>query len=585
MHKITGIVSFILPLLTTILILCPACQQDAGKEAAPIKFGISFSSEINPEALDGRILLLLSTNDSTEPRFQINDGPDTQMIFGIDINGLSPGEEAFFDAGVLGYPLKSLADIPAGEYFVQGLLHIYETFNRADGHVVKLPMDRGEGQHWNQAPGNLFSIPEKIYLDPGKNQTISINMDQKIPSIPDPAETKYIKHVKIQSKLLSEFWGRPMFLGAHVLLPEGFDEHPQARYPLVVFHGHFPYTFGGFREEPPDPDLEPDYSARFDLKGYNRIQQEYAHEFYKEWTGPDFPRMLIIEIQHANPYYDDSYAVNSANLGPYGDAITYELIPAVEEKFRGLGEGWARFLYGGSTGGWEALAVQVFYPDEYNGCFAACPDPIDFRAFTVVNIYEDKNAYYLDSPFKQTPRPGQRDYLGHISSTLEECNLRELVLGTNSRSGDQWDIWQAVYSPVGDNGYPQPIWDKLTGEIDPQVAAYWKEHYDLSYILQRDWKTLGPKLQGKLRIYCGDMDNYYLNNAVYLIEEFLENTKDPYYAGEVDYGDRAEHCWNGDQDRPNALSRLRYNQMYVPKILQRIRAAAPKGSDLSSWRY
>jgi len=267
MHKITGIVSFILPLLTTILILCPACQQDAGKEAAPIKFGISFSSEINPEALDGRILLLLSTNDSTEPRFQINDGPDTQMIFGIDINGLSPGEEAFFDAGVLGYPLKSLADIPAGEYFVQGLLHIYETFNRADGHVVKLPMDRGEGQHWNQAPGNLFSIPEKIYLDPGKNQTISINMDQKIPSIPDPAETKYIKHVKIQSKLLSEFWGRPMFLGAHVLLPEGFDEHPQARYPLVVFHGHFPYTFGGFREEPPDPDLEPDYSARFDLKG------------------------------------------------------------------------------------------------------------------------------------------------------------------------------------------------------------------------------------------------------------------------------------------------------------------------------
>ncbi len=98
--------------------------------------------------------------------------------------------------------------------------------------------------------------------------------------------------------------------------------------------------------------------------------------------------MIIIEIQHANPYYDDSYAVNSANLGPYGDAITYELIPYLEKKYRCLGAGWARFLYGGSTGGWEALAVQVFYPDEYNGCWAACPDPIDFRAYTVVNIYQ-----------------------------------------------------------------------------------------------------------------------------------------------------------------------------------------------------
>jgi hypothetical protein len=295
--------------------------------------------------------------------------------------------------------------------------------------------------------------------------------------------------------------------------------------------------------------------------------------------------MLIIEIQHANPYYDDSYAVNSANIGPYGDAITYELIPYIEEKFRGIGEGWARFLYGGSTGGWEALAVQVFYPDDYNGCFAACPDPIDFRAYTLVNIYEDENAYFLKSPFKKTPRPGRRNYLGQVSCTLEETNLRELVLGTNSRSGDQWDIWQAVYSPMGEDGYPKPIWDKMTGEIDKEVAEYWRENYDLSYILQRDWKTLGPKLKGKIHIYCGDMDNYYLNNAVYLVEEFLESTTDPHYDGDVDYGDRAEHCWNGDQTRPNALSRLRYNQMYVPKILDRIKKAAPPGADLTSWRH
>ncbi len=360
---------------------------------------------------------------------------------------------------------------------------------------------------------------------------------------------------------------------------------PKPAIPCCVFHGHFPYDFGGFREAPPDPDLEPDYSSRFDLEGYNRIQQEQAHEFYKQWTGPDFPRMLIIEIQHANPYYDDSYAVNSANLGPYGDAITYELIPYIEEKFRGIGEGWARFLYGGSTGGWEALAVQVLYPEEYNGCFAACPDPIDFRAYTVVNIYEDKNAYYTEGFWNRIPRPGHRNYLGHISTTLEQSNHRELVLGTNSRSGDQWDIWQAVYSPVGDDGYPKPIWDKLTGEIDHEVAAYWQENYDLRYIMERDWDKIGPSLKGKIHIYCGDMDNYYLNNAVYLTEDFLESTTEPYYNGVVDYGDRAEHCWNGDHERSNALSRLRYNVMYVPKILERIKKAAPRGADLTSWRY
>ncbi|MFW6140195.1 MAG: hypothetical protein ACOC5S_02435 [Acidobacteriota bacterium] len=562
-----------------------SCQTQHSNQKTNLVFQISFPEELSKEPLDGRVLLMISDNESTEPRFQISDGPDTQLIFGINTENLQPEEEAVIDSDVFGYPLKSIADLPKGEYFVQALLHRYETFNRSDGHTVKLPMDRGEGQRWNQSPGNLYSTPTKINIDPAKNEQIKIKLDNKIPPIPDPPETKYIKHVKIQSKLLTEFWGRPMHLGAHVLLPEGFDDHPDAKYPLVIFHGHFPYTFSGFREEPPDKDIEPEYSERFDIEGYNLIQQEYAYKFYKKWTGPDFPRVLVIEIQHPNPYYDDSYAVNSANLGPYGDAITYELIPFIEGKFRGIGEGWARFLYGGSTGGWEALGVQVFYPDEYNGCYAACPDPIDFRAYTVVNIYEHKNAYYLDSQWKKTPRPGKRDYLGHISCTLEEMNHRELVLGTHSRSGQQWDIWQAVYSPMGEDGYPKPIWDKMTGEIDPEVAEYWRENYDLRYILERDWETLGPKLKGKIHIYCGDMDNYYLNNAVYHMEEFLENTENPYYEGEIDYGNRAEHCWNGDHERTNAVSRLRYNQMFIPRIAERILETAPKGADLKSWRY
>ena len=567
------------------VILLSFALSAAGQTDSKLRFAISFPEQASAEPLDGRMLLMVSTDDGNEPRFQISGGANTQLIFGIDVDGLRPGAEALIDAGVFGYPLESLSEIPAGEYWVQGLLHIYETFHRSDGHTVKLPMDRGEGQHWNRAPGNLYSTPKKIAIDPAKDETLRITLDQKIPPIPEPETTKYIKHVKIESKLLTEFWGRPMHLGAHVLLPEGFDEHPEARYPLIVMHGHFPYTFSGFSETPPDPDMEPVYSARFDLEGYNIIAAEQAHQFYKDWTGPDFPRVLLIVIQHANPFYDDSYAVNSENLGPYGDAINYELIPHIEKEFRGIGEGWARATYGGSTGGWEALAVQVLYPDFFNACYAACPDPIDFRAYTVVDLYEDSNAYYLDSQWKRTPRPGNRNWLGHVASTLEEQNHRELVLGTKSRSGDQYDIWEAVYSPVGEDGYPKRIWDKKTGEIDPSVAEYWRENYDLSYILKRDWKTLGPKLRGKIHIYCGDMDNWYLNNAVYLTEEFLESTTDPPYGGKVDYGDRAEHCWNGDHDNPNAISRLRYHQMYIPKFIERLLLTAPEGADVTSWRY
>jgi hypothetical protein len=558
-----------------------SCEKPVKKASVTV----SFTETANNEPLDGRLLLMLSTNDDQEPRFQISSGLNAQLIFGMDVEAMQPGQSLVFDETVFGFPYSSLNDVPPGEYQVQALLHTYETFNLDSGHTVKLPMDNGEGQQWNRSPGNIYSKPFKITVGEDGIHNVQVVMDQVIPPIDEPEDTKWIKHIKMKSEKLSKFWGRDMYLGAHVLLPKGFDEHPEAKYPLMIFHGHFPSDFGGFRTTPPDPNLKPDYSARFGVEGYNIMQQQEAYDFYQRWNEPDFPRFLIIEIQHPTPYYDDSYAVNSASQGPYGDAITHELIPYIEEQFRGMGEGWSRFLYGGSTGGWEALAVQVKYPDEYNGCFAACPDPIDFRAYCLTNIYEDKNAYYYESAHKKTEVPAHRDYLGHISSTVKDENHLEFVLGTKSRSGQQWDIWEATYSPQGDDGHPKRLWDKMSGDINPEVADYWKENYDLRYILERDWDKLGEKLKGKIHIYCGDMDNYYLNNAVYLMEDFLESTTDPYYDGEVDYGDRAEHCWNGDQENPNHISRLRYNSMYVPKIMKRIEASAPKGADLTSWRY
>ncbi len=572
----------ILCILCFAIMMIVALPSSAASAKAP-EFALSIPAERSAQPLDGRMLLLLSTDPSAEPRMQIGLSPNTQMVFGVDVDSLPPGQIVTLDEQAYGYPVRSLRDVKPGEYFVQAVFHRFETFHRADGHTVKLPMDRGEGQHWNIAPGNLYSRPAKITIGPDTPRTLIV-LNQEIPPITPSADTKYIRHIKIKSEVLSKFWGRPMYIGANVLVPEGFDEHPQARYPLIIFHDHFVPDFDGFRPEPPDPDLKPDYSERFHISGYNRIEQEEAHKFYQQWTGPNFPRVLIVKLAHANPFYDDSYAVNSANVGPYGDAIETELIPAIEKEFRGLGQGWARFTYGGSTGGWEALAVQTFYPDHYNGAFVACPDPVDFRAYTVIDLYNDKNAYYREGAHRRMIQPAMRDYLGHILITAQEANQYELALGTRGRSGEQFDIWQAVYSPVGDDGYPKPIFDKESGDIDHTVAAYWKEHYDLRNILERDWPTLGPKLRGKLHVYCGSADNYFLNNAVYLLEDFLKTTNPP-YEGEVKYGDRAEHCWNGDPTQPNYLSRLHYNTMYLPRIVDRILKTAPPGADLTSWRY
>ena len=443
---------------------------------------------------------------------------------------------------------------------------------------------------WNIAPGNLLSAPRKIRIDPASRETLHVALDKTIPPFPEEKDTKYIKHVRIESPRLTKFWGRPMFLWATILLPAGFDEHPQAHYPLMVYQGHFSRPFDvlvGFREQPPAPSAAlSENASRPGVWGeYFRDYDEYSYRLYKAWTGPGFPRMILVTIQHPCPYFDDSYAVNSANVGPYGDAIMYELIPEIERRFRGIGQGWARATYGGSTGGWESLAVQVFYPDEYNGTWTFCPDPIDFRAYSLVDVYAHKNAYYSDGPWKHTPRPGFQNELGEVLSTTEEMNHLELVLGTHARSGYQYDIWQAVFGPVADDGYPKPIWDKRTGVIDPAVAAYWRDRYDLRYILERDWKTLGPKLAGKIHIFTGDMDNWYLNNAVYLMEAFLKSTKDPYYGGTVEYGDRQPHCWCGGAGLSLPVSMLTINQRFAPEMAARMIKTAPRGADVTSWLY
>src|SRR5258708_6050950 len=558
---------------------CSAVLVTRAQSSGGLRFSISFPSERSSQPLDGRVLLFISDNDKTEPRFQSDQyrANSTRPVFGVDVDRLRRDKRVTIDETVVGWPARGVKEIPAGDYFVQALINRYETFARGDGHTVKMPMDQGEGQHWERKPGNFYSKPAKMHIDPARGGDIRISMDEEIPSIAKPKDTAQVKYLAVPNERLSKFWGRRMSLGAIVLLPFGWDTHPTAHYPLLIHHGHFPATMegDGWRTTPPDPKAT----------GTQRDTQAAGYQFFKDWNGPNFPRMIHVLIQHPTPYFDDSYAVNSANNGPYGDAITKDLIPYVEEKFRGIGQGWARVMTGGSTGGWEALGVQVLYPDDYNGAWALCPDPVDFRSYRSVNIYDEHNAYYYeDNPFKRTLKPGYRDYRDHLYSTFEERNLVELVLGTHGRSAGQHDAWASVFGPVGDDGYYKPLYDKGTGAIDPEVAKYWRDHYDLRFIMERDWKTLGPKLRGKVHITSGTMDNGYLNNAVYQMEEFLGKAV-PSSEAEIIYGERREHCFTGDTDHPNNVGSRTVHQRYMPAMSRWIQRTAPAGADLKSWIY
>jgi hypothetical protein len=510
------------------IVLLACCKAGPlNSQGAQLEFAISFSEEARSEPLTGRVYIMLSKDEKREPRMQVRRRG--VPFWGQNVSALNPEEAGIIDADSFGFPLRSIRDIPPGEYYVQGFINVYTEFQRADGHTMWLHQDQWEGQNWLRSPGNMYSDIQKVFIDPSKPRTVAITCNHVIPPVEVEPETKWVKRVKFQSKLLSDFWGQPMYLGATILLPRDYEENPDEFYPVNYIQGHFslraPY---GFQEE------KPEENDRWGKRGY---------EFFQYWDSDDCPRMIAVTFQHPCPYYDDSHAMNSPNLGPYGDAIMQELIPYIEENFRIIREPYARVLSGGSTGGWISFALQVFYPDFFGGTFSLCPDALDFRAQHLVNIYEDENAYHTDYDWIRVERPVLRRTDGQVLEMMKDENHFELAVGDKCRSGGQWAIYMACYGPVGEDGYPREVWDKLTGKIDPEVALYWKEHFDLRQYLEQNWAEIGQKLEGKLHIYVGDMDSYYLNNAVVFMEKFLESTENPYYAGVVEYGDREPHCW------------------------------------------
>ncbi len=538
--------------------------------AAP-RFEIKFSEAARRAPADGRLILVIAKNGAPEPRFQVGWTLNTAQIFGVDVDAWKPGDIARIEGNAEGHPIASLPDLSPGTYQVQAVLNVYETVHRADGHTLKLPMDDGEGQHWKESPGNLIS--KAATFDIGPESVVNIELTEVIPPIEPPKDTKYVRHVRIQSELLTKFWGRPTHLGAIVVVPEGFDDHPNQHYPVAFEQGHFPRDFVRFRETPPPADLG----------GMRRQQWENGNRFFQEWTSGRLPKMLIVLTQQPTPYYDDSYGVNTANMGPYGDALTTELYPFVEKKFRGIGEPWARVLFGGSTGGWMTLAQQIFYPEYFGGAWGFCPDPVDFHAFQMIDVYKDTNAYFDVGPFARIPKLVGRTPNDRVLATMESFSRQEAVLGSRGRSGGQMDAFHATFGPVAKDGYPEQLWDPKTGQINPDVARYWQEHYDLTAYLARDWERLGPRLVGKLHVFMGTKDTFYLDAAAHRMEQFLESTKmpgkGPYYGGTFVYGPEKPHCYAGDipaGEMPESH--------YLPVFAEYMRKIAPKGSDIESWR-
>ena len=534
----------------------------AAAQSRPSRFEVSFPASAHATPITGRLIVVVSKNAQPEPRFAI--GPQGPAMFAIDLDQLRPDQPAVIDSSALGYP-RPLSQLPAGEYTVQAVLNVYERALRSDGHTIWVPLNDGEQEFFTVSPGNMYSEPQRVRVNEGG--TIRLSIANVVAAQPKPADTEWVKRVRIQSQKLTSFWGRPIYVHATVLLPRGYAEHPSAKYPTVFTFGHnVPFSF------------TPDSARTRNIGVINPVTGvETGYDFYKAWNGDGFPRFIAVSFQQQTPWFPDSYSINSANQGPYGDALIQEVIPELERRFRMIGKPYARLVEGASTGGWQTLALQLKHPDFFGGAWVLQPDPIDFKRYQTIDIYADTNAFVqVNSQFTTTERYFRRSVEGHPLWTVRQLSLFEEVLGTRGRSGYQLEAWEALYGPVGPDGYPKPLWNKLTGTIDKSVAEYMRENgYDLREYAQRNWTTLGPKVAGKLHFFSGDMDDFYLNLAVYRMEEFLKSTTNPKSDATFTYGRPMKgHSWHA----------FPWAEL-VRRMGAHVRERLPAGESAAGWSY
>lgn len=533
------------------------------RASTPPRIVVTVARSAHAGPLTGRLVLAIAKAAQPEPRLLLS--PRGPAVFAIDIDRLAPGAPAVIDGQSLGYP-RQLGELPPGDYFAQAIVNVYELVHRADGKSIWVHMNDGSVEFFSNAAGNLYSDVVPIHV--GDGGTVSIAVTHVMPPADPLTDTDWLQHVTIQSQLLTKFWGRPVFVHAHVLLPRGYRDHPNVRYPSIytLGHGTAPLSFS---------TTPPRSGAPSAINPATGLESGYAT--FQAWTSDDYPRVIAITLEQQTPYFPDSYSVNSANNGPYGDAILGEIIPELERRFRIIAKPYARQLEGASTSGWQSLALQLQHPEFFGGAWIFQPDPIDFTRYQMTNIYTDSNAFTVPSgPFTSVERGFQRTTDGQTIITTRELSRFEAVLGSHGRSGYQLEAWEAIYGPVGADGYPVPLWDKLTGRIDHAVATSMRDNgYDLRAFAESRWPQIGAQLVGKLHFSAGDMDDYWLNLAVYRFQDFLKTTANPHYEGDFVYGRPMKgHAWHSDTWAN-----------FVRKVAAAIKAAAPAGENTAAWSY
>lgn len=440
----------------------------------------------------GRLLLHISRQNLKEPR------NNSEITIGVTPQNWDIPHPFIIDTRkteFLAVGLEKFPEIAKGKFYFQV--------------VYKIKRDDAN----ENVPGNWYSNVDSL-VNPG-DKVLKLNLQKTIPPL-EIINNQFVKTVEIQSKLLTEFSGFPRFLKASILLPTTFFDKKNQSYPICY--------------------RVPGLNGRYDA--VNRLLAD--KEFLQQRSSANAPQVIYVFLDSQGPF-GDTYQMDSENNGPCGEALTKELIPAIEKQVGYNAGSKMRFLAGCSTGGWVALGLQVFYPDFFDGTWSYSPDPVDFEHYGLINIYEDSTIFYNRYGYLQ---PGKRTIYGEPTYSMKEWIENENIAGfTNDyrSSGGQFGAYNAVFGPKGKEGLPSLMFDPFTGKIDHAIAKQW-EKYDLKKVLEKNWKTLGPKLQGKILIWTGDMDRLYSNVATRFLQYFLEKTENPKSDAILNFTPMANHC-------------------------------------------
>ncbi|WP_170110364.1 alpha/beta hydrolase-fold protein [Flavilitoribacter nigricans] len=444
---------------------------------------------------DGRVFIFLNNSNR---RSLITSWPSPGLqVFARNVEDWTGAEPLLLDDTQV-WTQKAdfiLSGVPEGIWYVQ----------------VVWDHDREESRIG--ATGNMYSPVTRIEV--GDTDVFEIELSEQFGPL-EVVDHKFVREVDQVSESLSQFWDKEVHVKASVLLPASWYDEPDRKYPVR-------YNIAG-------------YGGRYTR--VNRLVN--SEEFFDWWMSDDAPQMIQVFLDGEGPF-GDSYQMDSDNSGPYGTNLVEELIPLIERDFRGLGTPESRFVDGCSTGGWVSLALQLYYPDFFNGVWSYSPDAIEFENYQLVNIYKDENEYVNEWG---NLRPLARDIYGDPRMTVKDFLQFENVLGwsdTYVTSGSQFSAHTALYSPKGADGLPAPMFDPHTGVIDREVAEHWKK-YDMKILLQENWPELGPKLQGKIYIWMGDMDNFYLNPATRAFDDFIQRTTNPKSDATIVFEPMQGHC-------------------------------------------